>query len=33
MIWLCPNKGYADPPPLLTFDPVFMDDAECAGAE
>ena len=26
---LCPNKGYAVPPPL-GFDLVFMDDAECA---
>ena len=26
-----PKKGYADIPPLpLSFDPVFMDDAQCA---
>ena len=24
------NKGYADPPSLLSFDPIFMDDAVCA---
>ena len=26
--WVFPNYGYAAPPP--SFDPIFMDDGECA---
>ena len=29
IFWLRPNEGYADPLPL-SFDPTFLEDAQCA---